>query len=310
MKKWLFLFTTLILFSFSDGNTSSTSHGDINQKEVVLRVSGTVSEKEVATRVIAKRFRHYGIQTGEIRAGDKSGTFIIPVMTEATGSVLRALAETRGKLAFYATYNFTDVYDEFLKLDEKYDVFEADNKARLFDVLQLNFKVDEKCRVYPSAGPVVGFAHLDDTVAVRKMLKNEIADSVLPGDMKLIWSKQQEGNVHKLIALKAGRKNSIIEPGIIRAKVATGHQGGPEVHFLMDEDYAVKWKQFTAENTGKNIAIVFDGEAYSWPEVMSEIGSGNFIISLPSEHLAKLMAAIVAGGKLTASVKLIDTGQL
>ena len=135
---------------------------------------------------------------------------------------------------------------------------------------------------------VVGYANVSDTAAINKYLHSDLAKSVLPADVKLLWSaKPAEGignkRTYELYCLhmtgvdgRAPLEGDVIES----AKDDFDHfSGKPVVTMQMNEFGAREWAALTKKNIGKPVAIVLDDLVYSAPNVNQEITGGNSQIS-------------------------------
>src|SRR5574344_646026 len=138
----------------------------------------------------------------------------------------------------------------------------------------------------PSQGQslsVVGYASTRDTAAVDKIIYSQIAQQVLPSDLKLMWSAKaaefdKKGDIFELHAIKVTEPSgrAPLEGDVITtAKDEFDQMGHPCVSMQMNSDGARRWGQLTKQNIGKAIAIVLDGTVYSAPRVNGEIDGGN-----------------------------------
>ena len=72
--------------------------------------------------------------------------------------------------------------------------------------------------------------------------------------------------------------------------------GSYEVSMTMNSDAAAKWAKMTRYNIGKQVAIVLDGQVYSFPMICTPIEggrssiTGNFTIEEANEIAQKLKA--------------------
>ena len=202
---------------------------------------------------------------------------------------------------------------EKLGANKQYDEYVKTNP--LFAYLRPALFQDEKKQWFPNKGPVVGYASIKDTVVIDRMLKNPKVISVLPRNLKLVWSvkprdAEKGGTTLELIALKISSRDGTPALGgdvIIDARQDFDQTGRIEISMTMNNEGAKTWKRLTADNLGKSVAIVLDNYAYSFPTVQSEIPNGrsqitgNFTI-----EEAKDLANILKAGKLPAPAKIIE----
>lgn len=162
---------------------------------------------------------------------------------------------------------------------------------------------------------VVGYAVYRDTAAINKMIYGDIAKTVLPSDLKLLWSAKaadfdKKGEVFELHAIK------VTEPSgraplegdvIVTAKDEFDQMGHPCVSMQMNSDGARRWAQLTKMNIGKAVAIVLDDAVYSAPRVNGEIPGGNSQITGNfSIEDTKDLANTLNSGKMPAPTRIVQ----
>jgi SecD/SecF fusion protein len=83
--------------------------------------------------------------------------------------------------------------------------------------------------------------------------------------------------------------------------------GRPEVTMAMNGTGARIWKNMTAANVGKRIAIVLDDYVYSAPNINGEIAGGRSSISGSfTVEQAKDLANVIKSGKLSAPTRIVE----
>ncbi|MCH5312048.1 MAG: protein translocase subunit SecDF [Prevotella sp.] len=162
---------------------------------------------------------------------------------------------------------------------------------------------------------VVGYASYRDTAAINKMIYGDIAKTVLPSDLKLLWSAKaadfdKKAEVFELHAIK------VTEPSgraplegdvIVNARDEFDQMGHPCVSMQMNSDGARRWAQITKMNIGKAVAIVLDDAVYSAPRVNGEIPSGNSQITGNfSIEDTKDLANTLNSGKMPAPTRIVQ----
>ena len=101
-------------------------------------------------------------------------------------------------------------------------------------------------------------------------------------------------------------------PELTGADIATANRcfdeaNFPAVCFRLNSSAATKFYNLTRNNTGKNFAIVLDGESMSSPTIRSPIPGGNVIIEGRfSVEEADDLAAIIEAGELPAKLNFLD----
>ncbi|MBC7652870.1 MAG: protein translocase subunit SecDF, partial [Oligoflexus sp.] len=170
-------------------------------------------------------------------------------------------------------------------------------------------------------GPTVGYAAEIDTAKINAIFSEEDVKSLLPLNLKLLWSVKSintDSKVFELFAIKSTGANG--EPAlggdvISNAREDFDQRGNPEVVMVMKSDGAKEWKRITlaaagnpqSEDDNKSIAIVLDNSVYTAPRVSGEIPngissiSGNFTVDETKD-----LANILKAGKLPAPAKIVQ----
>lgn len=163
-------------------------------------------------------------------------------------------------------------------------------------------------------GACVGRAHYKDTAEIGYLLRTPQVKDLFPADLRLLWTVKpiDEGSVYyELVAIKASTRDgkAPLDGGVITdANRSFGNTGGsPEVDMSMNAEGARIWATLTANNIGKQIAVVLDGMVYSYPVVNQEITggssriSGNFTMTEADD-----LANVLKSGKLPAPARIVQ----
>jgi SecD/SecF fusion protein len=185
----------------------------------------------------------------------------------------------------------------------------------LLAFLELSFQQDEKDgKYYAARGPVVGRSRIIDTAKVNAMLLLPQIQTIFPKEMKLRWSVKPpsydtKGTILELVALKTNREGNAALSGdvVTDARQDFGQNNSNEISMSMNSEGAKLWKNLTASNLGKSVAIVLDNFVYSFPTVQSEIPNGRSSITgnFTLEE-AKDLANILKAGKLPTPAKIVE----
>lgn len=153
-----------------------------------------------------------------------------------------------------------------------------------------------------------------DTVTINRLLAREDVKSLLPRNVKFLWSVKPiaEGNMEllELFGIKYNRASdqAPLEGDVVTdARQVLDQTSRPAVSMQMNADGARRWRKITSESIGKRIAVVLDDYVYTAPTVQSEIPSGqseitgNFTI-----EEAKDLANILKSGSLPAPTKIVE----
>lgn len=82
---------------------------------------------------------------------------------------------------------------------------------------------------------------------------------------------------------------------------------GPYVELVLTDSGATDFEQLTAENVGRNMAIVLDGKVFSAPVIRERIGGGRASITGSFDiKEARDLAIVLRAGALPAPIKIIE----
>jgi SecD/SecF fusion protein len=153
-----------------------------------------------------------------------------------------------------------------------------------------------------------------DTVAINRIMAREDVRSLLPRNIKFLWSvKPQAMDNMELLELFAIRYNRASDQAPLEGDVITDARqtldqtSRPAVSMQMNAEGARKWRKLTSESIGRRIAVVLDDFVYTAPVVQSEIPSGQSEITGNfSLEEAKDLANILKSGSLPAPTKIVE----
>lgn len=181
----------------------------------------------------------------------------------------------------------------------------------LFAFLQMDVSKGADGQYYPGKRATVGFASVKDTARINHLLAK--VKSIFPPNLTLAWGVKPEKempDVLQLYALRSVNREKTASLGgdvIVDARQDYDQNGRVEVAMNMNADGTKIWRNLTADNIGKQVAIVLDGYVYSAPNVNDEIPngrssiSGNFTIE-EGQDLANVLKA----GKLPAPARIVQ----
>ena len=163
---------------------------------------------------------------------------------------------------------------------------------------------------------VVGYASVRDTAAINKIIYSQLAQQVLPSDLRLRWSAKpadglQQKNIFELHALKVTTSDgrAPLEGDVITdAKDQFDQYGRPEVSMTMNSDGARLWAAITKANLGRAVAIVLDGLVFTAPRINSDITGGSSSISGSSFTIedTKDLANTLKSGRMPAPARIVQ----
>jgi SecD/SecF fusion protein len=152
-----------------------------------------------------------------------------------------------------------------------------------------------------------------DTSRINTILKRPDVKGLFPKDVSFVYdvnSVFRETTNEDVVDLYMVRDlaNAPLEGDVVtNATQDYDERGRPAVDMQMNAEGARKWKNLTASNVGRRIAIILDNFVYSAPNVNGEIGggrssiSGNFAV-----EEAQDLANVLKAGKLPAPTNIIE----
>ena len=172
-------------------------------------------------------------------------------------------------------------------------------------------------RLQPLGGnsALLGIAHYRDTAQINAWINAN--RNLFPGDFFPAWSFKafdgegiQPDTYFELVALKShvGKGPALDGKYISSANVNYNQMtGAPEVSMAMNSKGAIEWENITGENVGRQIAIVMDGQVYSYPNVQNKISGGNSSISGNfTQTDADDLANVLKSGKLSTPARIVQ----
>lgn len=153
-----------------------------------------------------------------------------------------------------------------------------------------------------------------DTAKVNELLSRSEVKILFPSHLSLVWyAKGIEANngdeIIQIEAIKRGEGGTApLEGNVITdATQDFDPSGRPEVTMTMNGTGARIWKNITASNIGKRVAIVLDNYVYSAPMINGEIPNGRSSISGSfTVEEAKDLANVLKAGKLPAPTHIVE----
>jgi SecD/SecF fusion protein len=319
------------------------------------------SAVERSFNILRTRIDKFGVTQPNIQLQDGSNRILVELPGVTEKERVRKLLSGSAKLEFYETFDNQEIYpilgninnilaakqpkteakpvdssksalslkDKPALLSAKKDSTNKDSVSNdalaksnpLFAVLSPATYQAEGGQSSLRPGPMVGYSSQADTAKVNAYLAQEDIKTLLPSNLKLLWSVKSispESKVFELYAIKATGVNG--EPAlggdvISNAREDFDQRGNPEVVMVMNSEGTKEWKRITlaaagspqSEDDNKSIAIVLDNSVYTAPRVSGEIPngissiSGNFTV-----EETKDLANILKAGKLPAPAKIVQ----
>ncbi|MFD2573320.1 protein translocase subunit SecDF [Spirosoma soli] len=155
--------------------------------------------------------------------------------------------------------------------------------------------------------------YLKDTARAQAVLNAPEVRGLFPADAVFAWDrktfKATDGKeILPLYFLKKPGGRAPLEGEVITdASNDYDDRGRPEVTMNMNAEGARKWKNLTAANVGRPVAILLDNLVYTAPNVQNEIPNGRSSISGNfTVEETKDMANVLKAGKLPAPTNIVE----
>ena len=280
----------------------------------------TESALEKTFFVLRSRIDRFGVAQPNIQRMGKAGRIMIELPGVKEPERVRKLLQSTANLEFWETYEYSEVRDYLIQINERLAMAEIDvkdsveneedNQIAEVDTTEVGLpKVDESelgnanetqeewikknplfSKMTPNdqsmqredgkTGPMVGICHEKDTAIINKMLNSEIAKSILPQDLKLCWEA------------KTG-KSKTVEAKLIALK-SKGDKGA-----VLDGKVVVDARQDFTDRGGNEISMSMNREgSQQWAKITEQnkgrsiaIVLDNMVYSWPTVNDA------ITGGK-------------
>jgi SecD/SecF fusion protein len=310
-----------------------------------------------AENVVRQRVDKFGVVQPNIQRLEGQSRIMVEMPGVKEPERVRKLLQGSANLEFWETYNSQEIVPLLIQLNSRYAAVMSNEQGAATDTVATaevateavadsaaaatndfaaklakgDKKVDAKAKeealrqnpllsvfqTVPQGLAIVGYALARDTADVDKVIYSEVAQQILPAELKLRWGAKPEdfgtgthGDVFALYALKITEPNgrAPLEGDVITsAKDDFDQMGHPSVSMEMNSDGARRWSQITKMNIGKAVAIVLDDAVYSAPRILSQIDggrsqiTGNFTI-----EDTKDLANTLNSGKMPAPTRIVQ----
>jgi SecD/SecF fusion protein len=181
----------------------------------------------------------------------------------------------------------------------------------LFAYLRPNFYQNEKGNWFPANSATVGYAQIKDTARINLYL-DEVAH-IFPERLKLAWKIKPEKwmpGFLELMAIKLpinGATPILDGQSIEDARQDFDMSGRVEIMMVMNKDAARIWERMTANNIGRQIAMMIDDHVISAPNVNDAITGGRSSITGNFDmDEAMGIASMIRSGAIPAKILIVE----
>lgn len=325
--------------------SNSTNRGKINNSssdgDVVKFLKGEVDgATSRAFQIIQQRVDKFGVANPNIQRLPGSGRILIELPGVDNPERVRRLLTGSAKLEFCEVYTLDDIspalnslgaYLTQLDLEKKIAEKGATKKdtsktgGDLASQLAKGAKTDSTAT--DTTANQTGLASLfvpisqgqlgvyaKDTARANEILRRPEVKSMFPSDVTILWDRKgiettdKRNEIVGIYFIKKSNNQAPLEGDVI---VDAGNdyddRGRPEVNMRMNAEGARKWKNLTAANIGRPVAIILDDFVYTAPNVQNEIPNGNSSITGNfTVEETKDMANVLKAGKLPAPTTIVE----
>ena len=287
--------------------------------EEVLLALGEKAESAIksAHNIFENRVKRFGVNQPNIQNVGTSGRILIELPgvkePERVQNILRGTAS----LEFWETLDGADIRAGFAQADQ----YLVDNPYNNEDVQEGDAPLSSLIYIPDSGvfGACVGYATAADTARVSRYinyLQDRGAVNEWPETFVGRWEVKPEERVSTtrdyfgLVALDVNLEHIAPLDGsvITSASVETDRHGEIGVSMNMNAAGTQRWGVLTANNVGKQIAVVLDDLVYSYPNVNEAITGGQSRITGNfSMNEAQDLANVLQSGTLPARANVIHS---
>ena len=314
-----------------------------NEEIISLLKEEAKSAIDNSYQVVERRVNQFGVAQPNIQKVAGTGRILVELPGVKEPERVRKLLQGTASLEFWETYTLQEIQPYLTELNDairqQNEALEADGAdetaaAAAKDGQENSLEAqlasentniaDEAARkanplfsrlqMLGGNSALIGIAHYRDTAQINTWLAEN--RSLFPGDLVTAWSfkpfesETMPDTYFELIALKShvGKGPALDGKYISSANVNYNQMtGAPEVSMTMNSKGAIEWENITGENVGRQIAIVMDGQVYSYPNVQAKISGGNSSISGHfTQQDADDLSNVLKSGKLSTPARIVQ----
>lgn len=325
---------------------NAANRGKISFESTNAEVMDVINEEvdqaiDRAFQILRTRVDRFGTSQPNIQRIQGTGRIQIELPGVDNPARVRKLLQGVAKLEFWEVYNINEVNptlsainDELLRIereqrgtslnteataspsnDESSNSLEAqmsqtDSTASDANSLDTDSGVSSFISLMRQ-GPYEGFYYnLADTGTINRALKHERVKRVIPANLSLKWAVKpvKDTELLQMYAIKSTRGEAPLTGEVVTdARETLDESARPAISMSMNTVGAKKWKNLTAQNIGRQVAIVLDNYVYTAPTVQGEIANGSSSISGNfTQEEASDLANILKAGSLPAPTRIVE----
>ncbi len=325
--------------------SNSTNRGKINisssDGDVISFLKGEVEgATSRAFQIIQQRVDKFGVANPNIQRLPGSGRILIELPGVDNPERVRRLLTGSAKLEFCEVYTLNDISPALNSLGAYMTQLDLEKKIAekgatktdtsktggdLASQLAKGAKTDSTAT--DTTANQTGLASLfvpisqgqlgvyaKDTARANEILRRPEVKAMFPADVVILWDRKgiettdKRNEIVGIYFIKKSNGQAPLDGDVI---VDAGNdyddRGRPEVNMRMNAEGARKWKNLTAANVGRPVAIILDDFVYTAPNVQNEIPNGNSSITGNfTVEETKDMANVLKAGKLPAPTTIVE----
>ena len=274
--------------------------------------------------ILQHRFSALGVIDVALQPDLTNSTILLSVTWPYDDEKLRTYATALGKLEIMEAYANEEFFPYLLAANDslgapkptdyltpqrtKSEEFRFKNPVFAVIAPYISAKTGSNTDLIP--GPVVGVTMGRDLENLNQLLQSKILRSIWPKDAQLIMGTKKWDSSYSLYAVKIPKKQNptITTKDIRLAKAVNDDKYSHKEVIVLEMTPAGtrKWKDITARNIGKYVAIVLENEVFCAPKVMDTITKGGAMIQadLTAEQ-AQDIANIINNGQMPLPLHII-----
>jgi len=314
-----------------------------NEEIIELLKKEAESAIDNAYTVVERRVNQFGVAQPNIQKIARTGRILVELPGVKEPERVRKLLQGTASLEFWQTYNYQEIAPFLQELnneirlqnealqsvdsiateavaqqtssDIEAQLDAATEKDASSEALAAMNPLFSKLQMFGGNSACLGIAHYRDTAQINAWIAG--SKTAFPSDFVPAWSFKAFGGegvtpdtYFELVALKnVAGKGAVLDGTVITSARVNynNYTSAAEVSMTMNSTGAAKWEVITEQNIGKQIAIVMDGQVYSYPNVQNKISGGSSQITGHfTQEEADDLATVLKSGKLSTPARIVQ----
>jgi preprotein translocase subunit SecD len=291
--KYIIIAILLVLIIFSCNSKLGISLKFIIKSQVpVSKEQLTIAKEVISGRLQSLQIKHF-----EIDQNDANAQLVVLVKDSANTLNLKSLLTSKGEISFQPVWNQATVISKLQTLDTKTLLVNSANVSDLLSLLHYTGNQDSSA--------IIGKINIQDTSLIFNYLNQNVVKNLFPGNLKFSLSATiSDTHTYDLYAvIMQYPENS---KSIQDASAITKSSTNAEISIVLNDAGSKLWKEISAQNLGKSVAILIDHKVYAAPKLRSEIGKSCIIAGNFNLNEARMLATILKNGNLPVPFQTVN----